>query len=44
MLLLCDHNMFGKALFSNELKGNFLLGFGIVALSFYTWNSIAMVN
>jgi hypothetical protein len=23
MLLLCDHNMFGRALFSNELKGNF---------------------
>ncbi len=34
VLLLCDHNMFEKALFSNESKGNFLLAFGIVAIFF----------
>jgi hypothetical protein len=44
VLFLCDEDMFGRALFSNESKGKFWLGFGIVAFFFYTWNSLAMVK
>jgi len=44
VLFLCDQDMFGRALFSNESKGKFWLGFGIVAFFFYTWNSLAMVK